>query len=149
MSSDIATYMGCAVGGVLIVVAAMQFSRPEAKPFDFTSANVDERMTFLKAEAKPIGDTIARGMGGQMKLGKTEIDPYQRKITYDIKVNGQLAASFNLGGTKQVIYKKLCPGYVTTPLGMNDVTVVQKFIGPNYSTLLSIPLSRSVCRQYI
>jgi hypothetical protein len=112
-------------------------------------APVDERMAFLIAEAKPIEDTIARGMGGQIKIGKTKIDPNRRKITCDINVNGQLAATFNLGGTKQVIYKKLCPGYVTTPLGVNDVTVIQKFIGPSYATLLSIPLSRAVCRQYI
>jgi hypothetical protein len=142
-----------AVGAAMAVGGGMDLGSLGSTPFNYQNASKEDRTAFLQKESGTIGKMLRvalvnpSGVGGSMRLADTKVDPNRREIKFIIKVQGRLQPGA-ITNVRQAMLKKVCPRFVESKLGRNDVRMVQSFQNSKGS-LGSITISRSACSRYV
>ena len=124
-------------------------SAPPAS-FSYATATPAKRLSFLAAEAAPITVSLETGLARAMTMAPPSLDAEKREIHYRIRVDAGAAGSFDPRRLHGEIYPQLCPGFIGTRLARHDATVIQEFVAKGSNkTLMTIVLSKPVCRQFI
>jgi hypothetical protein len=157
MSLNGSTGMVMIFGTIMAIAGGVQLGQLSAAspPFHYSNATPEERTAFLEREATPLRKQIKRalinpsGVGPSFYLKETKINAEHGRITFNIRVQGRMAEGAPIRAAKRKAYKQMCPGYLNSHLGRNEITVRQDFIGRNDETLLRISLSPSICGRYV
>lgn len=154
MKSPIAGAFALIVGTMMAVSGGFDLGQALNEPFDYQAATNAERTEFLQATAVPISKSLKlalispSGIGPKFRLRETEVHPARREILFVIKVDGELQRGQGFRDAKTAMFKRLCPIYLPSPIGRNNVKLTQRYVGRDNRTFVNVTVSNSVCRRY-
>lgn len=146
---------GASEGKAKTRVAAVP-TTANASGFDYATASLEDRRLWLTKQAKPMAklfnQTLPKGVGDQphMSVRGWAVDARRRAIEIQVQVKGQYGIDMrSLPAAKKAMVGQVCPGYATSPLGSNRVTLVHTFLGKGGREDLSVEINPLVCRAYM
>jgi len=124
--------------------------------FDYEAATLVERQMWLTEQAGPTAKLFDRSLprGGdaqpEMRVRGFSVDARSRAITVHVGVEGRYGIDKQaVPAAKKAMAAKACPGYVTSALGQNRVTLNHRFVSERGREELSFVLSPIACRAFL